>query len=191
VAGASAWVSRSNGSIGDARVALTGVGLKPELTQGVMESIIGTDGSDSAVASAADRAVEGITVLEDLYGSVEYKTHLAKVMVRRALTQAIFSAEAEEIGLPSRPKWRDRSVSSARKGAWFEICAAVRAVAVIEDGQFRNLPQVRQVASRKQAGSPIGRTTRRGGSVVDGFAGVRPGHDATGEIPHVASIPVW
>jgi aerobic carbon-monoxide dehydrogenase medium subunit len=92
VAGASAWVSRSNGSIGDARVALTGVGLKPELAQGVMESIIGTDGSDSAVASAADRAIEGITVLEDLYGSEEYKTHLAKVMVRRALTQAIFSA---------------------------------------------------------------------------------------------------
>lgn len=92
VAGASAWVSRSNGSISDASIALTGVGLKPELTRGVMEAIIGTDGSDSAVASAADRAVEGITVLEDLYGSVEYKTHLAKVMVKRALTQAIASA---------------------------------------------------------------------------------------------------
>lgn len=92
VAGASAWVSRSNGSISDARIALTGVGLRPELTQGVMEAILGTDGSDSAVASAADRAVEGVTVLEDLYGSVEYKTHLAKVMVKRALTQAIASA---------------------------------------------------------------------------------------------------
>lgn len=92
VAGASAWVSRSNGSISDARVALTGVGLRPELTRGVMEAVIGTDGSDAAVASAADRAVEGITVLEDLYGSVEYKTHLAKVMVKRALTQAIASA---------------------------------------------------------------------------------------------------
>jgi carbon-monoxide dehydrogenase medium subunit len=73
-------------------VALTGVGLKPELTRGVMEALVGTDGSDSAVASAAERAVEGMTVLEDLYGSVEYKTHLAKVMVRRALTQAIASA---------------------------------------------------------------------------------------------------
>jgi aerobic carbon-monoxide dehydrogenase medium subunit len=92
VAGASAWVSRSNGSVADARIALTGVGLKPELARGVMESIIGTDGSESAVATAADRAAEGITVLEDLYGSVEYKTHLAKVMVRRALTQAIAQA---------------------------------------------------------------------------------------------------
>jgi carbon-monoxide dehydrogenase medium subunit len=92
VAGASAWVSKADGSIADARVALTGVGLKPELTRGVMEALVGTDGSDSAVASAAERAVEGMTVLEDLYGSVEYKTHLAKVMVRRALTQAIASA---------------------------------------------------------------------------------------------------
>jgi aerobic carbon-monoxide dehydrogenase medium subunit len=92
VAGASAWVSRSNGEISDARVALTGVGLKPELARGVMEALIGTDGSESAVAAAAERAVEGVTVLEDLYGSVEYKTHLAKVMVRRSLTQAIASA---------------------------------------------------------------------------------------------------
>jgi aerobic carbon-monoxide dehydrogenase medium subunit len=92
VAGASAWVEKSNGSVSDARVALTGVGLKPALTRGVMEAIVGTDGSDSAVASAAERAVEGVTVLEDLYGSVEYKTHLAKVMVRRALSQAIAGA---------------------------------------------------------------------------------------------------
>ncbi|MEX1004608.1 MAG: xanthine dehydrogenase family protein subunit M [Acidimicrobiia bacterium] len=92
VAGASAWVEKSNGSVSDARVALTGVGLKPELTRGVMEALIGTDGSESAVASAAERAVEGITVLEDLYGSVEYKTHLAKVMVRRALNQAFAQA---------------------------------------------------------------------------------------------------
>lgn len=92
VAGAAAWVARSNGAISDARVALTGVGLKPELTRGVMDAVIGTDGSESAVTAAASRAVEGITVLEDLYGSVEYKSHLATVMVRRALTEAIARA---------------------------------------------------------------------------------------------------
>jgi CO/xanthine dehydrogenase FAD-binding subunit len=30
-----------------------------------------------------------VTVLEDLYGSVEYKSHLAKVFVARALRQAL------------------------------------------------------------------------------------------------------
>jgi CO/xanthine dehydrogenase FAD-binding subunit len=33
-----------------------------------------------------------VTVLEDLYGSVEYKTHLAKVFTKRALTKAVAGA---------------------------------------------------------------------------------------------------
>jgi carbon-monoxide dehydrogenase medium subunit len=92
VAGVAAWVRRSNGEIADARVALTGVGTKPALATGTMEAIIGTDGSAGAVQAAAERAVEGVTVLEDLYGSEEYKAHLAKVYAARALTQAIEAA---------------------------------------------------------------------------------------------------
>ncbi len=92
VAGASAWVARSNGAISDARVALTGVGLKPQLIGAVSEALVGTDGSDGAIEAAASHAVDGVTVLEDLYGSVEYKTHLAKVMVKRALARAVASA---------------------------------------------------------------------------------------------------
>ena len=89
VAGAAAWVKKSNGSIEDARIAITGVGTKPTLAEGVAETLIGTDGSESAVAAAADRALEGLTVLEDLYGSEEYKSHLAKVYAGRAITQAL------------------------------------------------------------------------------------------------------
>jgi carbon-monoxide dehydrogenase medium subunit len=88
VAGASAWVAK-NGHVREARVALTGVGTKPQLAHGVMEAIVGSDGSDEAISAAAERAVEGVTVLEDLYGTAEYKTHLAKVMVKRALMQAV------------------------------------------------------------------------------------------------------
>ncbi|HEX2368391.1 MAG TPA: xanthine dehydrogenase family protein subunit M [Acidimicrobiia bacterium] len=92
VAGASAWVRRENGSIAEASVALTGVGTKPTLAHGVIEAIQGADASEDAIAAAADRAAEGVTVLEDLYGSVEYKTHLAKVFARRALSQALAAA---------------------------------------------------------------------------------------------------
>ncbi len=91
VAGAAAWVKKSNGSIADARVALTGVGTKAQLAEGVAEAFIGTDGSEQAIRRASERAVEGVTVLEDLYGSEEYKTHLAKVYVARALKQALAS----------------------------------------------------------------------------------------------------
>jgi aerobic carbon-monoxide dehydrogenase medium subunit len=89
VAGAAAWVRKSNGTVEDARIGLTGVGTKPTLALGVANAIVGTDGSDGAVKAAAEHALENVTVLEDLYGSEEYKTHLAKVFVARALKQAI------------------------------------------------------------------------------------------------------
>ena len=89
VAGAAAWVKKSNGTVEEARVGLTGVGTKPTLALGVANAIVGTDGSDEAVKAAAEHALEDVTVLEDLYGSEEYKTHLAKVFVARALKQAI------------------------------------------------------------------------------------------------------
>ena len=89
VAGAAAWVQKSNGTIEAARVAVTGVGLKPALANGVAEALVGTDGSDSAVAAASERALEGVTILEDLYGSEEYKSHLTKVYVGRAIKKAL------------------------------------------------------------------------------------------------------
>jgi carbon-monoxide dehydrogenase medium subunit len=89
VAGAAAWVKKSNGSIEDARVAVTGVGTRPQLVSGVAEALIGSDGSEEAVRAAAEKAVDDVTVLEDLYGSEEYKSHLAKVYVARAIKQAL------------------------------------------------------------------------------------------------------
>jgi len=92
VAGAAAWVSVDGGTVTDARVALNGVSTKPQLAAATMDAIIGTDGSESAIKAAASKATEGMTVLDDLYGSVEYKAHLAQVMAARALTQAIAEA---------------------------------------------------------------------------------------------------
>jgi aerobic carbon-monoxide dehydrogenase medium subunit len=89
VAGAAAWVQKENGSVSNCRVALTGVGTKATLAEGVAEALIGTDGSEQAVKEAARRATEGVTVLEDLYGTEEYKAHLAEVFTRRALSQAL------------------------------------------------------------------------------------------------------
>ena len=89
VAGAAAWIKKSNGSVAEARVAVTGVGTKPQLAEGMAEALIGTDGSEDAIRAAAEKAVDEITVLEDLYGSVEYKTHLAKVYAARAVRQAL------------------------------------------------------------------------------------------------------
>ena len=92
VAGSAVSVTRSNGSISAARVAVTGVGSRPVLASGVAEALVGTDGSDAAVEAAAARAADGVEVIEDLYGSVEYKTHLAKVFTARAVKAALAAA---------------------------------------------------------------------------------------------------
>jgi carbon-monoxide dehydrogenase medium subunit len=89
VAGAAAWVKRSNGTISDCRVALTGVSARTTLAAATAEALIGTDGSAEAVAAAAANAADGLTILEDLYGTVEYKTHLATVFAKRALMKAL------------------------------------------------------------------------------------------------------
>jgi carbon-monoxide dehydrogenase medium subunit len=70
-------------------VALTGVSTKPTLALATMTAFRETDGSDKAVAAAAARAAEGVTIIEDLYGSVEYKRHLATVLAKRALLKAV------------------------------------------------------------------------------------------------------
>lgn len=90
VAGVAAWVSLSGGSVTDCAIGITGVGTKPMLALGAMEAMRG-NGADG-IAAAADRALEGVTVLEDLYGSETYKAHLAKVYTRRALEQAFAAA---------------------------------------------------------------------------------------------------
>jgi carbon-monoxide dehydrogenase medium subunit len=65
------------------------VGTKPTLLEAMGAALAGTDGSDAAITAAAEHALEGVTVLEDLYGSEEYKIHLAKVFVARAVKKAL------------------------------------------------------------------------------------------------------
>lgn len=85
IAASAVWVDAANGTVHNARVAVTGVGPKPYLATASAAAVIGTDGSADAVAAAASHATDHVVVLEDLYGSVEYRTRLAQVYVQRAL----------------------------------------------------------------------------------------------------------
>lgn len=89
IAAAAVWVDASNGTVTDARIAVTGVSSKPYLASASAQAVIGSDGSADAIASAASLATEGTVVLEDLYAGVEYRTHLASVYVRRALEDVL------------------------------------------------------------------------------------------------------
>ncbi len=89
IAAAAVWVDTVDGSVTDARIAVTGVSSTPYLAVGSAEALVGSDGSADAIASAASHATDGVNVLEDLYATVEFRTHLADVYVRRALEDVL------------------------------------------------------------------------------------------------------
>lgn len=70
-----------NGTTG---VGLVNMGSTPLRASAVEEALAG----GASAADAAQRAAEGAEPLADLNASVEFRTHLAKVLVRRALEQA-------------------------------------------------------------------------------------------------------
>jgi len=73
---------RSNGS---ARVALTNMGPTPVRAQAVEQAL--ASGADPA--GAAEHAAEGTSPPSDTAASAEFREHLARVLTRRALEQAL------------------------------------------------------------------------------------------------------
>lgn len=69
---------------GTTRVALVNMGQTPITAGAVQDALSAGAGIDDAAALAA----EGTTPPEDLNGDVEYRTHLAQVLVKRALAEA-------------------------------------------------------------------------------------------------------
>ena len=78
-----------------ARIALFGVGSKPMRAQAAEELLIGEQPGEQLVAEAALRASEQIEApLSDVHASAEYRRHLARVLTRRALAEAVARAGA-------------------------------------------------------------------------------------------------
>lgn len=79
IVGVAAW--RRNGSSG---VALVNMGSTPILATSVSDALAG----GASVSDAAEMAIAEAEPQADLNASTEYRTHLAKVLVRRALEEA-------------------------------------------------------------------------------------------------------
>ncbi|GIJ58095.1 FAD binding domain-containing protein [Virgisporangium aurantiacum] len=87
--GVAALVKRSNGSIAEARVALTNMGPKPVRANAVESALAGAGADKDAVRAAAAHAADGAEPSDDLTGSREYRTHLARVLTERAVLSAL------------------------------------------------------------------------------------------------------
>ena len=76
----------ADGSFEDVRIGLTNMGSTP-LRASAAEAALRGKGPD-AIAAAAEQAAEGTDPPGDLNATPDYKRHLARVLCRRALTEA-------------------------------------------------------------------------------------------------------
>lgn len=83
-----ATVRVDGGSIAEARVGLTNMGMIPLRAAAVEQALLGQPATDDAVRRAAATAAEGTSPPSDLNGDADYRKHLATVLTRRAVLAA-------------------------------------------------------------------------------------------------------
>ena len=88
--GVCALVSRApDGTCDDVRIGLTHMGATPLRATAAEEALRGSDLSDGAIAGAAEHAADGTDPPGDLNATPDYKRHLAQVLTRRAVAEAV------------------------------------------------------------------------------------------------------
>ena len=108
VVGVAAVVELQDGKCARASVVVGGVTVNPVRAKAAEAALAGQPVDDTSIAAAAARVAEAIkSPLSDLYASGEFRTHLATVLARRALTQAAARAEGEGPHAPRRPRRSD------------------------------------------------------------------------------------
>ena len=92
IAAAAVTLSMSNGRCTDAAVGLTNVGDTALLSPAAADAIKGTSVDASAIDAAAKAAMATAAPVEDLRGTVEYRTAMVGQMTRRAIAAALSRA---------------------------------------------------------------------------------------------------
>jgi carbon-monoxide dehydrogenase medium subunit len=92
--GVAVALTLSNGSIGRAGIALTGVGLKNLEASEAEASLSGATPTEEAFAEAGRLAATASDPVSDVRGPQEYKRHMVDVYVRRGLAHALETANA-------------------------------------------------------------------------------------------------
>lgn len=87
IVGVAAVVERKNGSIARAAIGLTNMGTTPVRATAVEKALAGAAGS--AIAEAAAEASEAGSPSSDLNASADYRRHLAQILTRRAVEEAL------------------------------------------------------------------------------------------------------
>ncbi|MCW5848805.1 MAG: xanthine dehydrogenase family protein subunit M [Anaerolineae bacterium] len=86
--GVAAHVSLIDGKVGACRVAVTGATEYATRLTGVEAALAGQEPTAEAIAAASE-AASGLAFRGDPFGSPEYRAHLTRVLVQRAVTRAV------------------------------------------------------------------------------------------------------
>ena len=84
-----ATVEVDGGVIRQAKVALTNMASVPVRARGVEEALVGQTAGEDSIRAAAEHAAEGVDPMSDGNADADYRTHLAKILTRRAVSTAI------------------------------------------------------------------------------------------------------
>jgi carbon-monoxide dehydrogenase medium subunit len=86
IAGVAAIVESPNKTV---RVGVTGVARKAFRATAVEDALRGKNLTAANIATAADKADEGLETLNDMHASAEFRAHLTRINTRRALERAV------------------------------------------------------------------------------------------------------
>jgi carbon-monoxide dehydrogenase medium subunit len=88
-AAAAVMVTVSGGKVADASIAMTNLSDTPVWAEAAGAALVGTDGGEDARKSAVAAAVAAIDPQNDNRGPIEFKKHVAGVILRRAIDRAL------------------------------------------------------------------------------------------------------
>jgi carbon-monoxide dehydrogenase medium subunit len=77
-----------NGTCTAASVVITGAAVKPTRASAVEAALVGKKLDEATIAEAASHAAEGLELVSDIHGSKAYRSEMAKVLTKRAITRA-------------------------------------------------------------------------------------------------------
>ena len=89
IVGIAALVAMSGGSISHAAIGVTGVHEHAYRAEDVEKALVGSDGSDAAIAAAAAHVNDGVETNSDIHADAEYRAAMAVVYTRRAIEGAL------------------------------------------------------------------------------------------------------
>lgn len=96
VVGATAVVTVVDGTVTDARIAMTALSPTIRRVAEAEAALVGSDGGDAAIEAAGTAVAAAATPISDVRGSADYRRAMAAVIARRAIETALSRARRED-----------------------------------------------------------------------------------------------